>query len=188
MFILEVIHINKSITSRESILTAAKEIAFRQGLAQINIRAVAAQCGVAVGSIYNYFLTKSDLIAAVVEDFWRQAAHRETCVPRPGEPFPDYVGRLYGELSTHLSEFQSGLLAQMDALGTETREKSRVLEARCFDHIRDRLTTALLQAPGPTRFRGREAQVADFTFRHMLSLLKEGAPDCAFLQEILAAL
>ncbi len=179
---------NKSVTSRDQLLAAAKDIAFQQGLAQISIRAVAAQCGVAVGSIYNYFPTKADLIAAVIEDFWRQAAHREHCAPLLGEPFPDYVGRLYGELSANLAEFQSGLLAQMDALSAETREKGRALERRCFDHVRGQLASALAQVPPSPPFRGREAELADFTFRYMMALLREGAPDCAFLQTILAAL
>lgn len=178
---------NKSVTSREALLCAAKDIAYGQGLDQVNIRAVAARCGVAVGSIYNYFPTKSDLIAAVIEDFWRQAAHREHCAILPGEPFPAYVSRLYAELSADLRTFQSGFLAQMDALGSETREKGRELEARCFAHIQSGLASAL-ERTGSPRWRGREQDLAQFTFRHMLSLLRDGQPDCAFLQTVLEEL
>lgn len=167
-------------------MAAAKELCCRHGLSQVNIRAVAARCGVAVGSIYNYFPTKADLIAAVIEDFWRQAAHRDSCAPVPGETFPAYVGRLYDQLFRDLSSFQAGFLAQITALSAEEREKGRALEAKCFSHIRDGLAAALAQTPG--RFQGRETELADLTFRVMLSLLKEGAPDCAFLQEVLAAL
>lgn len=178
---------NKTVTSREQLLSAAKDLAYGQGLSNVNIRAVAAKCGVSVGSIYNYFPTKADLIAAVIEDFWRQAAHRETCSPRPGEPFPAYVGRLYADLAHSLSEFQSGWLSQIAALGPEERRKGRDLERRCFGHIQAHLVRALEQSPLP-RFRGREEALSGFVFRNLLSLLKEGSPDCALLQEILEAL
>lgn len=178
---------NKSVTSREALLAAAKDIAYSQGLSSVNIRAVAAKCGVAVGSIYNYFPTKADLIAGVIEDFWRQAAHREHCAILPGEPFPAYVSRLYGELYGDLQDFQSGFLTQMAALTAEERQKGRALEARCFDHIQAGLVSALERDPSP-RWRGREPELAGFVFRHMLALLREGAPDCAFLQTVLEAL
>ena len=53
---------NTVVTSREQILGAAKEIAALEGVAQISIRGVAKACGVSVGSIYNYFPTKSELV------------------------------------------------------------------------------------------------------------------------------
>lgn len=180
--------VNKSVTSRGQLLAAARELACGQGLGHVNIRAVAAQCGVAVGSIYNYFPTKADLVAAVVEDFWHTAAHREGRAPLEGEPFPAYVERLYAGLHRDLSAFQAGFLAQMSALDAGERQKGRELEARCFDHIKAGLTSALKRGGVPSRFRGREAELCDFVFRSMLSLLRDGEPGCALLREILEVL
>lgn len=179
---------NKTVTSREQLLAAAKDLAYAQGLSQVNIRAVAARCGVAVGSIYNYFPTKADLIAAVIEDFWRQAAHMETCVPAEGEPFPAYVSRLYAMLSRELSTFQSGWLSQMSALNAAERQKGRELEGKCFDHIKRGLLRALeacapaspLCADGADR-----AAFVEFVFRNLMGLLRQGAPDCAYFRRIL---
>ena len=179
---------NKSVISREQLLGAAKEIAYGQGLSQVNIRAVAAKCGVAVGSIYNYFPTKADLIAAVIEDFWRTAAHRETCAAQPGESYPRYVGRLYTELLKDLSLFQSGWLAQIATLGAEERQKGRELEAKCFAHLKDGLVHAMAQDPRTAQRRDEWASLTDLTFRTVMSLLREGAPDCAYFQRVLEAL
>lgn len=55
---------NKIVTSKENILKASREIASKDGLQSINMRNVAKHCGVAVGSIYNYFPSKADLIIA----------------------------------------------------------------------------------------------------------------------------
>lgn len=61
--------------SREQLLKAAKALVLAEGADALNIRRLAAACGVAVGSIYNYFPAKSDLVAAVVGEFWREAIH-----------------------------------------------------------------------------------------------------------------
>ena len=182
---------NKSVTSREQLLAAAKEIAYGQGLPQVNIRAVAAKCGVAVGSIYNYFPTKADLIAAVIEDFWRQAAHMESCAPAPGEPFPAYVGRLYATLAGELSAFQSGFLRQMAALSADERQKGRALEEKCFEHIKHGLLHALDGRAGASPLLAAQADRAafvEFVFYNLMGLLRQGAPDCAYFQRILEEL
>lgn len=65
------IFINTVVTSKEAILNVSRELITTQGWAALNIRAVAAACGVSVGSIYYYFSSKSDLVAGAVESVWR---------------------------------------------------------------------------------------------------------------------
>lgn len=64
--------INTVVTSREAILAACREMVAEQGLGAIGMRAVAARCGVAVGSLYNYFPSKDALLAAAVESVWEE--------------------------------------------------------------------------------------------------------------------
>ena len=46
---------NRSVTSKEDILAAARQLLLEEGSGALGMRNVAAACGVAVGSIYNYF-------------------------------------------------------------------------------------------------------------------------------------
>ena len=46
---------NTVVTSKEDILKTSRKLIQQQGWSAINIRSVAAACGVSVGSIYNYF-------------------------------------------------------------------------------------------------------------------------------------
>ncbi len=66
---------NTVITSKEDILKACRELIRQQGWSAINIRSVAAACGVSVGSIYNYFDSKAALISAAVESVWCEIFH-----------------------------------------------------------------------------------------------------------------
>lgn len=76
---------NTVVTSKEEILKTSRELIQRQGWTAVNIRSVAAACGVSVGSIYNYFGSKTALVGAVVESVWCEIFHR----PEDGAVFQD---------------------------------------------------------------------------------------------------
>ena len=61
-----------SVTSDKAILQASRTLLQEQGWTALNIRSVAAACGVSVGSIYNRFGSKSQLVAATVESIWQE--------------------------------------------------------------------------------------------------------------------
>ncbi len=53
------------------ILKTSKALALKNGVHTLNIRLVAKECNISVGSIYNYFPSKEDLITATVESIWQ---------------------------------------------------------------------------------------------------------------------
>ena len=67
---------NAVVTSREEILKNSLKLIQQQGWSSVSIRAVAAACGVSVGSIYNYFDSKAELVSATVESVWCEIFHR----------------------------------------------------------------------------------------------------------------
>ncbi len=67
---------NTVVTSREDILKTSRKLIQRQGWSAVNIRSVAAACGVSVGSIYNYFDSKAALVSAAVKSVWCEIFHR----------------------------------------------------------------------------------------------------------------
>ena len=61
---------NTIVTSKEDILKNSRELIREKGWAAVSIRSVASACGVSVGSIYNYYDSKAELISATVESVW----------------------------------------------------------------------------------------------------------------------
>ena len=57
-------------TSKKEILKTSRVLIQQNGWEAVNIRAVAAACGVSVGCIYNYFGSKTELVSAAVESIW----------------------------------------------------------------------------------------------------------------------
>ena len=66
---------NTIVTSKEEILKTSRELIQRQGWSAVSIRSVASACGVSVGSIYNYFESKAELVGATVESVWCEIFH-----------------------------------------------------------------------------------------------------------------
>ena len=50
-------------------------MATEKGFSSVNMRSVAVECNVAVGSIYNYFPSKSELLCATIESIWKDIFH-----------------------------------------------------------------------------------------------------------------
>lgn len=63
----------KDDTLRNTLLTAAQEIAATEGIDKINIRTIAQKCGIATGTIYNYFSNKDEILLALTENYWHNA-------------------------------------------------------------------------------------------------------------------
>lgn len=55
---------------RQEILKQAKILMEHEGFKGLNMRRVAKECSFAVGTLYNYFPTKDDLLAKLMEDYW----------------------------------------------------------------------------------------------------------------------
>lgn len=72
---MNIVHIggegmNNTATSKEEILKTSRKLIQENGWTGVNIRSVAAACGVSVGCIYNYFDSKTALVGATVASVW----------------------------------------------------------------------------------------------------------------------
>ena len=55
-------------TRRQGIVTVAREVFAREGFAETSMSAIASRVGGSKGTLYNYFSSKQDLFAAVIQD------------------------------------------------------------------------------------------------------------------------
>lgn len=61
---------NTIVTSREAILKTSRELFFQDGYDSLNIRKIAMESGISIGTIYNYFDSKAELLNATIESIW----------------------------------------------------------------------------------------------------------------------
>lgn len=132
---------NHSVTSEREILAAAQQLLLAEGVGALNMRAVAAACGVSVGSIYNYFPSKGVLVGATIESVWIEIFHPfmagdydnfDAALAALLTVFADGEARYPGFFSLHALSFATG-----------EKDEGRARMAKLFAMLRTRLMTAL---------------------------------------------
>ena len=61
---------NQKVTSKEELIETGKQLVRENGVDALNIRSLSKKCGIASGSIYNYFSSKEGLMVCIVESIW----------------------------------------------------------------------------------------------------------------------
>lgn len=133
---------NTIVTSKEEILKISRDMIQQQGWSAVNIRSVAAACGVSVGSIYNYFDSKAELMGAVVESVWHEIFHR----PEDESMFQDTqtcIAWIYERMEYGCKQYPG--FFTLHSLGFMQEEKSdgKRRMQRTWQHILDELCSVL---------------------------------------------
>lgn len=175
---------NTVVTSKEDILRHSRELIRRQGWAAVNIRSVAAACGVSVGSIYNYFDSKTELTAATVESIWQEIF--------PFPPEGAFAGTLaciewiYQRIGYGCRRYPGIYALHSFAFGPEKAEGRQRMQ-RAWTQMEERLGAVLRQDPRvrPHAFDGAftaEAFAAALFALILAALLREDDDPTAVLE------
>ncbi len=135
---------NTVITSKEAILETSRRLIQEQGWAAVSIRSVAQACNISIGSIYNYFDGKSDLIAATVESVWCDIFHMPDGRASFNQ-FTDCIEWAY-ESMRRGNEAYPGFFSMhsMSFVGTD-KKNGQELMARSWKHIQDGFYIVLMR-------------------------------------------
>lgn len=178
---------NPMATSKADILKTSRELIQQNGWAAVNIRAVAAACGVSVGCIYNYFGSKTELVSAAVESIWNDIFHH------PDDPavFADTLACIrwmYQQMEYGCKQYPGffthhalGFVRQDTADGKQQMQQT-------WQHILDELTMVLTQdkkiRPGAFTAEFSPQKFAGILFSLMLSAVVQQNFDPTAVLEI----
>lgn len=135
---------NTVVTSKEDILKTCRELIRQQGWSAINIRSVAAACGVSVGSIYNYFDSKAALVCAAVESVWCEIFHR----PEDSAVFQDTqacIVWMYERMEYGCRQYPGFFTLHSLGFMQEDKSDGKRRMQQTWQHIVDRLCSVLRQ-------------------------------------------
>lgn len=180
---------NKAVTSKEKLLQTAREIVFEEGVEKLNIRYLAQKCKIAVGSVYNYFPSKSELVAAVMEEFWKTIFHDDLCTVPEKMPFPEFFKMVYDRIHKHLENFRSVFLSEIRASDPEGISKGKLIEQKYFIHIQRGFLTVLRNDSNISEDLWTEAftqeKFISFLFQNMLTMLVNDEREISFFIEVI---
>jgi AcrR family transcriptional regulator len=179
---------NKVVTSREAILKVSQKIASEKGLQSINIRAVAKECQVSIGSIYNYFPSKADLVIATIEEIWKSFFHMRSDYHQ-FDNFLHCTEWVFETIQQGTKEYPGFFLAHAQGLDDESLYQGKDMMEKYFQHIQEGMLWVLHQDQQVKKniFDDdlTEEQFIQFVFSNMLQLLSQNQESCHILKEVI---
>lgn len=187
MFILEVMLMNPPNTSREEIMRVSRKIVSERGLPALNMRALAKECGIALGTLYNYYSDKDELVVAAIESVWQDILEKSP--PDSGVSFSQYITQTYAHIIEKLKDYPDFLAAHSISVAGSVKGKARGMMERFFGKIRSELHEVLMNDKNVDRSIFSETFCEENLIGHILDTITisiiNGKPDCATLTEIL---
>ena len=180
---------NTIITSKEAILAASKQIAAREGLANLSIREISKQCGIAVGSVYNYFPSKDAIIAETIGAIWDELI-AQAQVFSGNCSFVAAVEQFFFMAKKGTEKYPNFLTMHSRSFHLAGKDHGKVKMTAYFTSVSERLIAVLKadsgvspQAFGPTF---DQASFVGFVLKSMLALLQSQSDDCRVLTHMIS--
>lgn len=180
--------INTIVTSKKAILEVSRKLAVEHGLQSLNMRTVANNCNVSVGSVYNYFPSKSDLMAAVIQDIWQSIFSLDNTSNQP-DCFVDYVVWIFDSIQVGVLEYPGFFTAHSMSFANVDKEKGRQVMSTYFDHMKSFMLASLQKDRNVkvSVFTNTFTQkdFIDFIFSNIITLLMKHENSCTMLTEVI---
>ena len=61
---------------KEDILIVSRQMLLEEGYSELNMRKIASKCGIATGTLYNYFKSKQDIVREILQTEWNMMMRR----------------------------------------------------------------------------------------------------------------
>ena len=150
---------------REQLLETARRQIAQNGYANTTIRSVAAECGIAVGTVYNYYPSKDMLIATFVSEDWH--ARMDPIAEYADEDAKTHLRRIYDALCAFIDDFRP-LFSDADAA-----KAYHAALAQRHGQLRDQLAALSLPVCGNDP---DCAFLSEFIAESLLTWTREGKP------------
>lgn len=139
-------YINTAATSKEEILGACKAIVSEKGLRSLNMRAVAKRCNIALGSVYNYFSSKDDLIIAAVESVWESIFGTKS-VYKPDTAFTDYIEAVFKKIRKGMIQYPDFFTGHSMSFTGNSKDEARKKMYGYFTSVKKEMLNILKADP-----------------------------------------
>jgi AcrR family transcriptional regulator len=134
---------NKTATSKDEIMKTCLKIAASDGLLSLNMRSVSDGCHVALGTLYNYFGSKDELLIETIGSVWNDIfsdGDKKSPVP---DSFPGYIDHLFDCIKRGASKYPNFFSSHSVSIALSDRDKAKSVMEQYFSHIRGGMADAL---------------------------------------------
>lgn len=180
--------LNTGITSKEAILQVCRDIVASKGLAAVNMRSVAEQSQIALGTLYNYYDNKDELLLATVEEIWKDIFHMDHRCPAE-RSFSEYVEDIFECVQKGAENYPDFFSAHSISIANSEKEKAKSSMKHYFENMKKEMLE-VLQADDNVSVNAFSASFEkqdfiDFVLDNLLMLLMQGKTSSGTLIEVI---
>lgn len=174
----------KDDTLQAALLAHARTLMNEQGAEAINIRALAKLSGVSVGTVYNYFASKEDILLALTEEYW-QVTLREMEGAIPNGSFLAQMEAIYAYLRDRMNDSARTLMSSLGSVETAGQQRMHAMQQVLRAAVIRRMSMDPAIPSGLWQNAFTQQAYADFVIMNLMMQLRADAPDIKFFLEIM---
>lgn len=91
---------------KQLILSRAKEILYNEGYKKLSMRTLSKKCDIALGTIYNYYPTKKELIVEMMTDYWKENFYVLEDIVTSNDTLYIKLNEIFNKLSIFIKTFK----------------------------------------------------------------------------------
>lgn len=172
------------------IVSTGVALASKEGLSSINMRKVASEGGIALGTLYNYFPAKADLTSAITDAFWNECFKQFHHAFDLELDFYKQLEVLYFYMRDYLAPLRETWLQDLSTLPDLTQEGEEDLEymthfLQVFEEIiashKEEFSASIYNILGPKR-------IMDFILSNFILMLTRNEQDYRYFNLVIKRL
>ena len=167
---------NRRVSSRDKILEKAMQIAKKEGVDKLSIRKLSSACGIAIGSVYNYYPDKDALVLAMAEEFWNTIFADQDKLYRSGIGFVHFLEQYYSYLYGKMAPYDNSWVRELEE--KIPREKTIAL-------LMQILREDTKVNPSIWNMQFQKEDFCHYVFTNIMALLQSGESNCRFFLYLL---
>ncbi|WP_138204958.1 TetR/AcrR family transcriptional regulator [Haloimpatiens lingqiaonensis] len=174
---------------KELILDTASKIMYNEGYSQLSIRRVAKECNIAVGTIYNYFPTKKELVVEMMTNFWKEYFFDIRNIIESQDEFYYKLRTIFNSLSKFIKRFKdvwlkSDIYETPDYIESGL-ERENIYIDKLILIIEDMLKEKLSTEPNVGFEQINSKEMASFIVMNFITMVQMPQFKYEFFQEVL---
>ena len=169
---------------RQCLLDCARRIEYTEGMDALSIRKLASEANIAVGTVYNYFESKQEVLLAMTEEYWREAL-REMQGTITAERFSEQIRQIYAFLGYKMTDCAKTLMMSLREDTEGGMERMASMQQTVSHAMVQRLENDPNIRKNLWNERFTKEAFATFVMDHMLIALRESKTDIDFLVELI---
>ncbi len=138
----------KTLTNvKEDILAVTRQMIKENGYSELNIRNIASRCGVATGTVYNYYSSKDEIITEILLTEWKLMLRRiDQNSKTSASPLIERLEVIYKELNSFMINVHGKWFQTIQLVNTEDISVSRLSEKKKLlrDQISEKVSALII--------------------------------------------